>query len=204
MNRSEPVGGSHALPGVLPPKLLLLSLLLQIPAVVWRWPPQPARAPAVVGLAMLAAGVVLNLWAERLFRQSGVGVCPFSPAPNLVSTGPYRFTRNPMYLGMVLLSASGPVIIGLYGNLWPAAGLAVWLHFRFVLPEEEFLRDRLGVGYLEYASRTPRWLGLPGPRVPQTGVRTTEHGGYAPAGSQIRSGKQGDARPMRRTIRFRL
>jgi protein-S-isoprenylcysteine O-methyltransferase Ste14 len=124
-----------------------------------------------------AAGVVLNVWAERLFRKSGVGVCPFSPVPNLVITGPYRFTRNPMYLGMVLLSASWPLMMGLYWNLWPAAALAAWLHFRFVLPEEEFLRGRLGVSYLEYASRNPRWLGLPGPRVPQICIRGPEQAG---------------------------
>ena len=65
---------------------------------------------------------------------------------------------------------------GLYVNLWAAVALAVWLHFRFVLPEEDFLRDRLGVDYLAFASRNPRWLGLPGPRAPQTVVRSTERG----------------------------
>ncbi len=177
MNKSEQVLGSHPRPGLLPPKALLLILLSQIPLVLWSWPLKPAIAPAFVGAAMLGTGVVLNVWAERLFRKSGVGVCPFSPVPNLVSTGPYRFTRNPMYLGMVLLSASWPLMMSLYWNLWPAAALAAWLHFRFVLPEEAFLRGRLGVGYLEYASRNPRWLGLPGPRVPQMGVRATEQGG---------------------------
>ena len=165
MNKSEQVRGSNARPGLLPPKALMLSLVVGLAPVLWSWPLKPARVAALVGVAMLVAGVVLNVWAERLFHKSGVGVCPFSPVPNLVSSGPYRFSRNPMYLGMVLLSASAPLISGLhYWNLWPAAVLAVWLHFRFVLPEEEFLRDRLG-GYLEYASRNPRWLGLPGPRV---------------------------------------
>lgn len=177
MSQNDQSLGSHARPGLLPPKMLLLSLLLQVPPILWLWPPKPARVPALAGVAMLAAGAVLNVWAERLFRRAGAGVCPFSPAPNLVSTGPYRFTRNPMYLGMVLLSASGPLIAGLYWNLWAPAALAVWLHFRYVLPEEQFLRDRLGVDYLAYASRNPRWLGLPGPRVPQARVRATEQGG---------------------------
>jgi protein-S-isoprenylcysteine O-methyltransferase Ste14 len=151
----------------MPPKVFLLSMLLQIPLILCSWPLKPAEAPVLSGVAMLAAGVVLNVWAERLFRKSGVGVCPFSTVPCLVNSGPYRLTRNPMYLGMVLLSASVPVITGLYWNLWTTATLAAWLHLRFVLPEEEFLRDRLGVPYLDYASRNPRWLGLPGPRAPQ-------------------------------------
>lgn len=177
MKESEQLHGSHPRPGLLPPKALMLSLLFQIPGVLWSWPLKPAESSAVAGAMMLAAGVVLNVWAERLFRKSGVGVCPFSVVPKLVGTGPYRLTRNPMYLGMVLISASVVLITGLYWNLWPAAALAVWLHIRFVLPEEEFLRDRLGVCYLEYASRNPRWLGLPGPRARHTGVRSTEQRG---------------------------
>jgi protein-S-isoprenylcysteine O-methyltransferase Ste14 len=162
---------------MLPPKALLLTLLLQIALAVWLRPLKTAKVPAAVGIAMLAIGFALNIWADRLFHKSGVGVCPFSPAPHLVSTGPYRFTRNPMYLGMVLLSASIAFITGLYWTLLPAAAFAVWLHFRFVLPEEEFLRDCLGVGYLEYASRNPRWFGLPGRRLAPASIRATEHGG---------------------------
>src|SRR5260370_27728662 len=110
MKNSEQLRGSHPRPGLMPPKVLMLSVLLQIPPVLWSWPLKPAEAPALAGAAMLATGVVLNVWAERLFRKSAVGVCPFSPVPNLVSKGPYRFTRNPMYLGMVLLGASVPLI----------------------------------------------------------------------------------------------
>ena len=180
MNNIEHVGRSNIQPRLLPPRALLLSLLVQLPPVLWSWPLNPSKVPALVGAAMVVAGCVLNVWAERLFRKRGVGVCPFGPVPNLVSTGPYRFTRNPMYLGMVLLSASGPLLMGLPWNLWPAVTLAVWLHFRFVLPEEKFLREQLGVSYLEYASRNPRWLGFPGPRIPQTGVRATGQSGQPP------------------------
>jgi protein-S-isoprenylcysteine O-methyltransferase Ste14 len=170
MKKSEELRGSSPRHGWIPPKVLLLSILLQVPLVLWSWPLQPAEVPAFAGAALLATGVVMNVWAERLFRKNGVGVCPFSPVPTLITTGPYRFTRNPMYLGMVLSSASVPLITGLYWNLWPAAMLAVWLHVRFILPEEQFLRDRLGVCYLEFASRNSRWMGLPGPRVRRTGV----------------------------------
>jgi protein-S-isoprenylcysteine O-methyltransferase Ste14 len=142
--------------------LLLFSLLLQVPLIVLRWPLRPAFLPAISGLALLLVGLVLNLWADRLFHRKGVGVCPFSPAPSLVREGPFRPTRNPMYLGMVLASASAPLITGVYLNLWAPAALAAWLHFGFVLPEEAFLRERLGAEYVLYASVHPRWLGLPG------------------------------------------
>ncbi|MGD0800392.1 MAG: isoprenylcysteine carboxylmethyltransferase family protein [Terracidiphilus sp.] len=174
MNVIEQGHGSKARRKLLPPKMLLLSLLVQIPLVWWSWPLRPAEVHILTGVGMFAAGVVLNLSAERLFGKRGVGVCPFSPAPCVVSEGPYRFTRNPMYLGMALLSASCAMFTGVPWNLWAAAAFAVWLHFQFVLPEEEFLRNRLGVEYLLYASRTPRWLGLPGRRVARTGVPMAE------------------------------
>ncbi len=155
--------GTHIRGGLLPPRALLLSLAAQAPLVAWTWPPEPAKPAVAAGLLAVAAGVALNIWATRLFARSGVGVCPFSPVPALVAEGPYRFSRNPMYLGLVLLSGSVPLMTGVPANLWAPASLAVWLHFRFVLREEEFLRERIGMPYLAYASRSPRWLGLPGP-----------------------------------------
>lgn len=75
---------------------------------------------------------------------------------------------------MVFVCASVPFMTGLIPNLCATAALTVWLHFEFVLPEERFLRALFGVGYLAYASRNPRWLGLPGPRFQQPGIRVTE------------------------------
>jgi protein-S-isoprenylcysteine O-methyltransferase Ste14 len=163
MNEGEKVRRTETRGGLLPPRALLLSLLVQAPLMIWSWPPKPATVPVLLGVAMLVAGAVLNIWADRLFRKKGVGVCPFSPTPALVREGPYRFTRNPMYLGMVLTSTCAPLLTGVYLNLLPALVLAIWLHVRFVLPEEEFLRYQLGTEYLLYASLAPRWLGLPGP-----------------------------------------
>jgi protein-S-isoprenylcysteine O-methyltransferase Ste14 len=173
MNKTDEVHGSPARRGLLPPRALLFSLLAQIPLISWSWPLQPGRLVVLGGVLALAAGAALNIWAERLFRKAGVGVCPFSRARELVANGPYRFTRNPMYLGMVLISFSGALMMGVLWNTWPAVLLAVWLHFRFVLPEEDFLQEQLGVAYLAYASRTARWFGLPGFRV--AGKAGAEH-----------------------------
>ncbi len=155
------VSGKHS--RLLPPRVLLISLLAQSPLIVWSWPFRPRVVPVLVGVVLLAGGVALNLWADRLFHKKGIGVCPFSAVSCLLTEGPYRFTRNPMYLGMLLVCAAVPFITGLYLNLWAAAVLAIWLHIGFVLPEEEFLRQRLGMEYVFYASANPRWLGLPGP-----------------------------------------
>ena len=151
--------------GILPPRALLLSLAAQIPGLVWFWPRVWSLTDFAVGVVLLASGCLLNVAAVLAFRRNGNGVCPFSPVTDLALTGPYRFTRNPMYLGLVLISAGAALAGGVRWNLWPAATLGVWLHFRFVLREEAFLYERLGVKYLMYASQTPRWIGLPGTRI---------------------------------------
>jgi protein-S-isoprenylcysteine O-methyltransferase Ste14 len=144
--------------GLLPPSALLLSLVAQVPLVVGGYPLRPSTLELVTGLGFLCAGIVLNLWSERLFRKSSVGVCPFSAVPQLVRQGPYRLTRNPMYLGLVLVSASVPLLTGSGLNMGAPGALALWLHHRFVKPEETFLEEQLGQEYRLYEQNTPRWI----------------------------------------------
>jgi protein-S-isoprenylcysteine O-methyltransferase Ste14 len=110
---------------------------------------------------LLIAGVVLNVWAERLFRRNGLGVCPFTPVPVLVTRGPYRLTRNPMYLGLVCLNLGVTVFSGGLANVWSSLTLFAWLlHYAFVLPEEIFLRHELRSAFDEYVRRVPRWFSV--------------------------------------------
>ena len=150
---------------LLPPIGLLLSLLAELPFLLSRWPTHPAKSQVIVGTACLSLGAVLNLWAERLFKKAGTGVCPFSAMTTLVTNGPFRWTRNPMYLGMVLLAAGAAFVSGVTLNLLWAAAFAIWLHVSFILPEEAFMTGAAGVAYLQYAVRVPRWVGLPGPAI---------------------------------------
>ena len=66
-----------------------------------------------------------------------------------------------MYLGLVCISAGTALATGFAANLWAAAALALYLHCGYIVREEAFLREQLGGRYVEYASRTSRWLGLP-------------------------------------------
>ena len=147
--------------GMLPPRGLLIALVAQAPLVVLLWPLNPSWPWRAAGAAALLAGVGLNLWADVLFKRGRVPVCPFHPVPRLVQEGPYRYTRNPMYLGMVLISASAALLTGALPNLAIALLFALWLQLRFVLPEERFLLEQLGPAFEAYATRIPRWIGGP-------------------------------------------
>lgn len=145
---------------LLPPRGLLVSILLQVPLAVRAWPVHPSLGAAAGALALAATGIVLNLDASARFKARAVGICPFSPAPVLVKDGSFRFTRNPMYLGLVLVSAAFAIVSGAPWNLVFPAIYAGWLHQAFILPEEAFLMERHGEAFLRYAACRSRWIGL--------------------------------------------
>jgi protein-S-isoprenylcysteine O-methyltransferase Ste14 len=144
-------------PAILPPRGLLIALVAQLPLIATT-PLTPGAVEVVVGVTIAAAAVFLMVWAERLFQWNGVGVCPFSRVPMLIEHGPYRFTRNPMYLGLIGVDAGVVVATGILPNLWSVVALFIWLHYAYVLPEEEFLRREIGPAFDAYAKRVPRWL----------------------------------------------
>ena len=115
---------------------------------------------ARIGLAsaVAVAGVLLVIGALGLFRRTGQKVSPWKITPEVISTGVYRFTRNPMYVGLALLQAA--LGIGL-SNGWivalvPAA--LVVIYTTAIRPEEAYLERKFGQPYLDYMSSVRRWL----------------------------------------------
>ncbi len=116
------------------------------------------RAEHVAGIALLAAGVLLALACLAMFFAARTTVVPHRTASRLLTRGPYRFTRNPMYLSLVLVYLG---IAALTGLAWPLLllPLPVLLLDRLVIPYEEArLRDAFGAACEEYFSRVRRWL----------------------------------------------
>lgn len=143
---------------ILPPRGLLIAILAQLPLVASGWPLRPAAMEIVAGAVLVVAGVTLNLWSASLFERDEVGICPFSAVGALVTDGPFGLSRNPMYVGMVAIALGLDVATGVLANVWVSVAFAIWLHHAYVLPEERFLRERFGAGYVEYSGRVPRWL----------------------------------------------
>ncbi|HEV8441843.1 MAG TPA: isoprenylcysteine carboxylmethyltransferase family protein [Steroidobacteraceae bacterium] len=112
-----------------------------------------------VGLLPLLAGLGLLLWCVREFYVAGKGtLAPWSPPKHLVASGPYRFSRNPMYVAVCLMligwaSAFDSLWLALY-----ACVVAVAFQLRVVFGEEPWLARTHGSAWYEYRSRVPRWL----------------------------------------------
>ena len=112
----------------------------------------------VVGGAVFALGFVLAIWAIVTIRKAGTRVETNRPTTTIVTRGPYRFTRNPIYLGM-LLGQTG-LAIG-FDSLWMLfALLPFYLVIRYgvIAREEAYLERKFGNVYLDYKSRVWRWL----------------------------------------------
>jgi len=113
----------------------------------------------VVGLGAMVAGGILALLVGFLFSACGQGTpAPFDPPRKFVVTGPFRYVRNPMYLGGLLLLIG----FGFYqlsvSILFLALFFALLAHVFVVLVEEPHLERRFGESYLEYIRTVNRWL----------------------------------------------
>ena len=117
------------------------------------------RAPwNLTGFVPLTLGCLMAVMSAAAFKRAGTPVVPFEPSKKLVLGGWYRFTRNPMYLGLALVQLGVGMLLGSLGALLPFPALMAVLHFRFVLGEEQFLDGIFGEEYRAYCSSVRRWL----------------------------------------------
>ena len=171
-----PPGGAEPVssPPVSPWRHVLAALLLPgtvtipIPAVLlaiggahvgWGLTGLPALLPVVVGAALILMGVAVWYATVRLFAREGKGtLAPWDPTRKLVVRGPYRYVRNPMITGVLLVLLGEAALFGSWPVLVWAVGFfavnCVW----FPLVEEPALVKRFGPEYEEYRRAVPRWI----------------------------------------------
>jgi protein-S-isoprenylcysteine O-methyltransferase Ste14 len=145
-----------------PPLLFLLTFIagtalqhlvpLTIPSVGM------VRGSCIVGVGLAGCGVLLALSSVGIFLAARTTVVPFAAASKLVTWGPYRFTRNPMYVSLVLTYVGVAVMLSW---IWPLflSPLPVFTLHGIVIPfEEKQLRETFGETYDRYCARVRRWL----------------------------------------------
>ena len=112
-----------------------------------------------LGLLPLLLGCAGLLWCVRDFYVFGKGtLAPWSPPERLVTAGLYRFSRNPMYVSVVLILLGWAVSFGARGLYWYALVVGIAFHVRVVVGEEPWLRRTHDAAWDEYARRVRRWL----------------------------------------------
>jgi protein-S-isoprenylcysteine O-methyltransferase Ste14 len=110
------------------------------------------------GVLLLAAGAALGVWGERAMHHRGTNVSPLKPSLTVVSDGPFRLTRNPLYLSLISLYLAVTLLVD---ALWPLLLLipAVAItHYGIILREERYLEAKFGDMYRAYRQRVRRWL----------------------------------------------
>jgi protein-S-isoprenylcysteine O-methyltransferase Ste14 len=145
-----------------PPPLVFLGFTLL--GVAFDSVVVPAPAPvrrtisAIGGLLLLTGGVGVIASARIHFSRTGQSPVPWKPSPELILRGPYRFTRNPMYLGVTLFELGlGLAVNNLWISLFAVPALLI-VHFIAVLPEERYLSEKFGESYRAYVARVRRYL----------------------------------------------
>jgi len=150
---------SHAPVRVVPPVAFVTAFCAGI-ALSWAWrlPAPEGAARWALGGVLFALGFVIGTGAIATFGRARTSPNPFVATTALVEGGPYRYSRNPMYVGMTLMYAGGAVLMRATAALLvlPLPVLAV--HFGTILPEERYLATTFGVVYADYCARVRRWI----------------------------------------------
>lgn len=142
-----------------PPGISILALLLSWGlGKVW---PREISWPAWsrwLGVAVFILAFGLSVWSVRTFRSHGTVVKPTGDTTEVVTSGPFKYTRNPMYLSLIVIYLGGMLLFRLPWALVLLVPLFLALHFGIILPEEKYLESKFGDDYIAYKRRTRRWL----------------------------------------------
>lgn len=156
----SPSTSAVANPGLIrPPRVFLTSIVIGLIGHVL-WPDHfvPAAIGIPVGVVLLIVAVALFVRASRAFKAAGTPVPGNQPATAIVRDGPYRVSRNPIYLAFVLFQLGIALLansLSLVITVVPALCLMAWV----VIPREErYLTERFPVEYGRYRASTRRWL----------------------------------------------
>ena len=142
-----------------PPMVFLSALVAGL--LLYLLIPSPQFSSAslrITGMLMAFAGTMIDVWGVCAFRRAGTHVRPSRPVTALVTCGPFRYTRNPFYIGQTIIYLGLTLFVG---SLWPLVTLVPALavvHWRIVRREEQFLESRFGEDYRAYKARVNRWI----------------------------------------------
>ncbi|MGH9890670.1 MAG: methyltransferase family protein [bacterium] len=143
----------------LPPLLygigFTIALLLDV------WGPLKILSAGIafwLGMAFLALGGALAFWGQRTMRRAGTNVSPSLPTTALVTDGPFRFSRNPLYVALTVLYLGLTLAVNTLWALPVLVPLVATMHYGVIKREEQYLEAKFGDSYRSYRAAVRRWL----------------------------------------------
>ena len=144
---------------ILPPMYFLLSLILLITLyfnfsiIKFIYPPYNW-----IGILFIIFGITMNLWANNLFKKKGTAVNPNEKPSVLITNGPFRLSRNPMYLGMTAILLGISMISNSLITLIAPVLFITIIQILFITAEEKLLESIFNKEYLDYKEKVRRWI----------------------------------------------
>lgn len=147
--------GVHLPPPLIYTVIFLAGLGLHAVAPL---PAMPGSLIGIAGMVLTIAGLLLGVWSIGLFRKEQTSVIPIRPSTTLVIRGPYRWTRNPMYVGLALVYLGVALSIRRVGPLLLFPLLILTVQRYVIRKEEQYLEHRFGGEFRRYAASVRRWI----------------------------------------------
>ena len=142
---------------MLPPTLVLHHIAAGI-SFNWVMPMSFGHAWGWLGLALLLLADAITRRSKKIFETAGTNVPPNQPALVIVREGPYKYSRNPMYVGFLLMFAGLSLLADAPMMLVMILPLFYFFNSHVIVPEEEYLTEKFGEAYLDYKKQVRRWL----------------------------------------------
>jgi len=143
----------------MPTTYLLISIVVMT-ALHFLFPAMRIIPPLwnLLGLVLLALGVIINLAADKAFHEANTTVKPFEESSALITQGVFRASRNPMYLGFVLILIGIAVLMRSLTPYVVVLAFAILIDRMYITVEERMLAEKFGVEWEKYRQSTGRWL----------------------------------------------
>ena len=148
-------------PGVIvfPPLLYGIAFVVVL-ALRWFWP-MPIFDHSVAlwpGLALVLLGAGIAIWGRNVLQAAGTNVNPSLPTTAIVTSGPFRFSRNPLYMALTLVYTGLTLAFNTWWGIVVLVPLLMLVHRGVVLREERYLEQKFGETYRQYCSKVRRYL----------------------------------------------
>lgn len=137
---------------------LLLGLVLHFVPLLTVVVPLPRTTAVIAGVILICSGIIIIVLAKWALKQAEQPAGPGQPTTQIVETGPYRYSRNPIYLGLVFVLSGFGLAFSIAWWLVLVIPMMLALKHLLILPEEKYLFEKFGEQYTDYSSKVRRWF----------------------------------------------